>query len=205
MAMMPTVVITPVVMPVMPAVPMAEVADAARTVIGPDDVAAPIRIVVVAVVIGSIEAPMVEEVPVRPERESAMAKAAAVENMTAAEATAVEEPAAASTEMHAMTTAAVEAAMTTAAAVTAAAMASAHVSDQSVGHRFRGRRRAWTDRRQRVCALDRGRRQDEYRRSGEAQATDKPAPGIWNLGHSSTPFTLGVESPGACNGPAPAR
>ena len=149
---------------------------------------------------------MVEEVPVMPERESAMTKAAAAENMTAAEATAVEEPAAASTEMHAMTTAAVEAAMTTTAAVTAsAAMASAHFIDQSVGDRFRGRRRAWIDRRQRVCALDRGSRQHEYGRGGETQATDKPAPGIWNLGHSSTPFTMGVESPGACNGPAPAR
>jgi hypothetical protein len=159
---------------------------------------------------------MVEEVPVMPERESTMAKAAAVENMAAAEAPAMKEPAAAaSSEMHAMTASAVEttmtasaveAAMTTTAAVTAsAAMASAHVSDQSVGDRFRVRRRAWTDRRQRVCALDRGSRQDEYRRSGEAQATDKPAPGIWNLGHSSTPFTLGVEGPAACNGPAPAR
>jgi septal ring-binding cell division protein DamX len=122
---------------------------------------------------------MVEEVPVMPERESAMTKAAAAENMTAAEAPAMKEPAAAadSAEMHAMTTAAVEAAMTasaveaamttTAAAVTAsAAMASAHFIDQSVGDRFRGRCRAWIDRRQRVCALDRGSRQHEYGRGG---------------------------------------
>lgn len=137
---------------------------------------------------------MVEDVSVMPESVSAIAKAAAAENMsaakaaamehgTAAEAPAVEDMAAApaSTEMHAMTTApaAVEAAMTA-----SAAMASAHFGDQSLGDGFRGWRSAWTDRRQRVCALARGGRQHEYRRRGEAEATDKSAPGIWNLGHS---------------------
>src|SRR3978361_1392400 len=43
MAMMPAVVMTPVVMPT---VPMAEMTDAARAVIGPDDVAAPIGIII---------------------------------------------------------------------------------------------------------------------------------------------------------------
>jgi hypothetical protein len=187
MAMMPAVVMTPVVMP---AVPMAEVADTARTVIGPDDVAAPIGIIIGRSVIrGSEKAPVVEEAPV-PERKSTVAKAAAMEYGATAEAAAVKDVAAApaATEMHAMTAtpaAEMHTMTTTAAAVTAsAAMASAHLGDQSLGDGFRGGRRAWTDRRQRVRALARGGRQHEYRRRGEAQATDKSASGIWNLGHS---------------------
>ncbi len=80
--MMPTVVMTPVV-------PMAEVADAARAKIGPDDVAAPIGIIIGRTVIGGPEkAPMVEEAPM-PECEPAVAKSAAMEHVTAAEAAAV--------------------------------------------------------------------------------------------------------------------
>jgi hypothetical protein len=117
------------------------------------------------------------------ECESAVAKAAAMEHVTAAEASAVKGMAAApaSAEMHAMTT---PAAVTASAAMAAAAMASAHFGDQSFGDRFSGWRRAWTDRRQRVRALARDGRQHEYRRRDEAQVTDKSAPGIWNLGHS---------------------
>lgn len=174
--MMPAMVMTPVVMP---AVPMAEVADTARAVIGPDDVAAPIAIIIGRSVIirGSEEAPMVEEAPM-PECEPAVAKSAAMEHVTAAEAPAVKDVAAApaSAEMHAMTTA----------AVTAAAAMAAHFGDQSLGDGFCGWHRAWTDRRQRVRALARGGRKHEYRRCGEAQATHKSAPGIWNLGHSDS-------------------
>src|ERR1700709_750014 len=58
MAMMPTMVMTPVVMP---AVPMSEVADAARPIIGPDDVTAPIGVIIGRPVIsGSKKAPVVE-------------------------------------------------------------------------------------------------------------------------------------------------
>lgn len=78
---------------------------------------------------------MVEEVPVMmPERESAMAKAATAEYGTAAETTAVKDRAAPE-------------------AAASATMAAAHFSDQSVGDGFRGRRRAWIDRRQCLCTL----------------------------------------------------
>jgi hypothetical protein len=111
-----------------------------------------------------------------------MAKAAAMEHVAAAEAPAVKDvtTAPASAEMHAVTTAAAEMHAVTA----SAAVAAAHFSDQSLRDGFRGRRRAWTDRRQRVCGPARSGRQNEYRRRGEAQATHKSAPGIWNLGHS---------------------
>ena len=145
--MMPAPVMMPPV--VMPAVPMAEVADTARTVIGPDDVAAPVGIIVGrSVISGSKKAPVVE-VPM-PECESAMAKAAAMEHVAAAEASAVKDvtTAPASAEMHAVTTAAAEMhAMTTAAVTASAAMAAAHFGNQSLGDGFRGRRWAWTDRR----------------------------------------------------------
>jgi hypothetical protein len=183
MAMMPSMVMTPVVMP---AVPMSEVADAARPIIGPDDVTAPIGVIIGRPVIsGSKKAPVVE-VPMA-EGESAMAKAAAMEHVAAAEGPAVKDvtTAPASAEMHAVTTAAAEMhAMTTAAVTASAAMAAAHFGDQSLGDGFRGWRWAWTDRRQRVCGPARSGRQNEYRRRGEAQATDKSARGIWNLGHS---------------------
>ena len=123
-----------------------------------------------------------------PDCEPAVAKSAAMEHVTAAEAAAVKDVAAATAaaEMHAMTAATAEMhAMTTAAAVTAsAAMAAAHFGDQSLGEGVCGWRRAWTDGGQRVRALARGGRQDEYRRCGETQATHKSAPRIWNLGHS---------------------
>ena len=126
---------------------------------------------------------MVEEAPM-PECESAVAKSAAMEHGTAAKGPAVKDVAAApaSAEMHGVTTAAASTEMH--AMTASAAMASAHFGDQSLGDGFCGWRRAWTDRRQRVRALARGGRQHEYRRRGEAQATDKSARGIWNLGHS---------------------
>jgi hypothetical protein len=68
--------------------PVAEVTDAARTVIGPDDPAAVVRVVIIGRPIVPIE-----EVPVKmmmPEGEAAVAKATAVENMTAAKAAAME-------------------------------------------------------------------------------------------------------------------
>jgi len=92
-----------------------------------------------------------EEVPVMmPERESAMAKAATVEYVAAAEATAMKDRAAAM-ETPAMETPAVEttsAKMAATAVAAPATMAAANFSDQSVGDGFRGRGRAWIDRRE---------------------------------------------------------
>ena len=85
--MMP-VVMTPVVV-----VPVAEVADTPRAVIGPDDVAAAIRVIIGVIIIRVIGS--VEETPVMaPEREPAMAKASA-ENMRRSIPAAVEDRAAA--------------------------------------------------------------------------------------------------------------
>src|ERR1700736_236006 len=72
-------------------VPVAVVTDAARTVIGPDDPAAPVRVIVRVIIIGRpIEEVPVKVVPVMPEREPAVAKAATMENMTAAKPAAME-------------------------------------------------------------------------------------------------------------------
>src|ERR1700737_95125 len=74
----------------------APVTDAARTVIGPDDVATAgrgiIGVVVIVRIISAVEeTPVVKEVPVMmPEREPAMAKAATAEHMTGAKSAAME-------------------------------------------------------------------------------------------------------------------
>jgi hypothetical protein len=129
-----------------------------------------------------------------PERESAMAKAAAAEHMSgtesaameysaaAAKAAAVEDRAAATVSTASAgveTTAAANMATSTA----ASAMPAADFSHQPVSDGFRCRRRAWIDQRQRFCALDRCRRQHQHRGSRKAQATDEAAPGIWNPSH----------------------
>ena len=93
------VVMMPVVM-----MPVAEVADTPRAVIGPDDMAAAIRVIIGVIIIrvvGSIEEPPV----MVPEREPAVVKAsaenmrgsipAAVEHRAAAKAAAMEDGAAA--------------------------------------------------------------------------------------------------------------
>lgn len=99
---------------------------------------------------------MVEEVPVMmPERESAMAKAAAMENMSATKsATAEYGTAAKTTAVKGRTAPETAASAKMAAAVAASAtMAAANFSNQFVGDGFRGRRRAWIDRRQCLSTL----------------------------------------------------
>ena len=155
--------------------PVPMVADAARAVVGPDDPAATMRVVVIRViiVIRPIEVPVKVAVP-----EPAMAKAAAVKNMRGSEAAAVKRRAA---TMEAST---VETAATMAAATMAAsAMPAASLDGQPVRGEFRGGRHARIDQRKRLCALASYGRQRKHRGSRNAQATEKTALGIWNLHH----------------------
>ena len=155
--------------------PVPMVADAARAVVGPDDPAATMRVVVIRViiVIRPIEVPVKVAVP-----EPAMAKAAAVKNMRGSEAAAVKRRAA---TMEAST---VETAATMAASATAAsAMPAASLDGQPVRGEFRGGRHARIDQRKRLCALASYGRQRKHRGSRNAQATEKTALGIWNLHH----------------------
>jgi hypothetical protein len=109
--------------PVMPVMPVAEVTDAARTVIGPDDSAAVVRVVV----IGRPIVPIVEVPVMMPEREAAVAKATAVENMTAAKPAAMESATSETAAVKRRTTMKPAAVETTAmaAAMTAATMTAA--------------------------------------------------------------------------------
>jgi len=145
------------------------VADATRAVIGPDDPAAAVRVIIV---VRRIEAP-VKVVPVKVlvVREPAMAKAAAVQNMCAPEAAA----------MKRRTTAMEASAVETSA--TMAAMPAADLGRDPAGSVFRRGRTARIDQRKRLGALARCGRQREHRGSRKAQATDKAAPGISNLHH----------------------
>jgi hypothetical protein len=137
------------------------------------------------------------------ERESAMAKSATVENTGAAKTPAMEYGAAA-TEAAAMkhraasakapasmeasaamkTSAANMAATTEMAATTATAMPAADLSRQPFRDVFSYGRRARIDKRKRLGALARCRRQHQHRGSRKTQATDNAAPGIWNLDHA---------------------
>jgi hypothetical protein len=126
-----------------------------------------------------------------PEREPAVAKAAAAENMTGAkpaamkgraataETSAAVKGGAAATEAAASTTA-VE---TSAATMAATAMPAADFGRQPLGGIFRRGHRARVDQRQRLRALVSCGRQHQHRGSRKAQATDEAAPGIWNLHH----------------------
>ena len=80
--MMPVMVTPVVVMPV-----VAIVADPARAIIGPDHPAAVVRIIIRVVVIGRVEVPVKAMVP---KPEPTVAEAAAVENMAAVKAAAME-------------------------------------------------------------------------------------------------------------------
>jgi hypothetical protein len=154
------------------------VADAARAVVGPDDPAAAVPVIIrVIIVVRRIEAPVKEVSVVVPEREPAMAKAAAVENMRGSESAAVDHGAA-SSEAAAMNrrAAGTEAAVETSAAM--AAMPAADFGRKSAGSIFRCGHHARIDQRKRLRALARCGRQREHRGSRKAQATDKAAPGI---------------------------
>jgi hypothetical protein len=125
--------------------PVAMVTDAPRAIMGPDHPAA-VRIIIVG--------RRIVDVPVKavvPEREPVVAKAATVENMTAAKPAAVKGSTAASMA------ATMEAAATVAvAAMAATAMSTADFSGQPFGSIFRRGHGGWIDQRKRLCALDRG-------------------------------------------------
>src|SRR3984893_8058139 len=182
-------------------VPVAVVTDATRTVIGPDDPAAAVRVIIVRVIIiGPIEVPVKAVVP---EREPAVAKPAAAENMTGAKPAALKHGAAASeaaamkgrtataetsaamkSRAAAMEAAASTTAMETSAATMAAtAMPAADFGRLPLGSIFRRGHSARVDQRQRLRALVSCGRQHQHRGSRKAQATDEAAPGIWNLHH----------------------
>src|ERR1700694_5643421 len=158
------------------AVPVAVVTDAAWTVIGQDDPAATVRVIIVRVIIiRPIEVPVKAVVP---EREPAVARAAAAENMTGAKPAAMKHhPAtseaaavkggAAATEA-AASTPAVE---TSAATMAATAMPAADFGRQPLGGIFRRGHSARVDQRQRLRALVSCGRQHQHRGSRKAQAT----------------------------------
>jgi hypothetical protein len=184
--MMPAVVVAPVVV-----MPRAIAADLARAVIRPDHPAVTVRIVRIRRRI--VETP-VEMVPVKAlamrEPVSAITKAAAVDDMSAAKSAAVKRRA---TAVEASTPAAVEtaAAMTTMPTTT---MTAANFGRQPVGDVLRCRRPARIDQRKRFRALAGDRRQHQGRGSRKApttdkvtradQATDQAAPRIWNFHHA---------------------
>jgi hypothetical protein len=190
-AMMP-VMVTPVMM----VMPVAIVADPAQAIIGPDQPAAVVRIIIRVVVIRRVEVPMKAVVP---KRKPAVAEAAPVENMSGAKSAAVEhgatavETAAVKRRTSTMETAAtVKTASTvaspTAMTTTAMAATAADFGRQPVGAVCRGRRRGRTDQRQRFCALAGCGRQHQHRGRRKPQRTnkgaDQPAPGIWNFHHA---------------------
>src|ERR1700674_285100 len=79
--MMPAVVVTPVVV-----APMAIVTDAPRSVMGPDDRAAAVGVIIRVIIIIGVVRRSIEEMPVKavvPERESAVANATTAEHMCA--------------------------------------------------------------------------------------------------------------------------
>ena len=172
---MPVVVVPPVVVMV---TPVTEVTDAPRTVVGPDHRAAAVRVIIGIIIVRVVgraieEAPvkvMVVGEPVAAVAGAAIAKAAAVEDRTGAKRAAMEDGAAAveaatvkrraaAAVKHGAptvkTAAAVEAAATstTVASATATAMSTADFGRQSVGGKFRRRRSARIDQRQRLRAL----------------------------------------------------
>jgi hypothetical protein len=175
---------------------MAPVTDAVPAVMSPDDMAAAVRVIVIRVIIVRVIGVIrrsVEEVPaMMPERETAMAKAAAAEEMTGAKAAAMEGRAAtsegtavkgcaaametsATMETATPTTVATATAVATTATMTAAAADFGH---QSVRGVLRCRHGSRIDRRQRLGAPTGCGRQRQHRDSRKAQAADKAAPTI---------------------------
>jgi hypothetical protein len=154
----PVEAMMPVVAPVV-VMPWAIAADLARSVIRPDHPAIAMRVIVIGRRIIEVTVKMVP-VKVVSEREAAVAKAAAVENMTAAKSAAMERCAAASetaavkgstTTMKAAATvetaSTMMAATAMAATVTATAMTAADFARQPIRDMLRCRRRAWIDQR----------------------------------------------------------
>jgi hypothetical protein len=170
--MMPMMVMAPVMV-----VPVAEVTDAARAIMGPDHPANAVRVVIRGVVIiGRPIDEMPAEMVVVPEGEAAMAKAAAVEHGSGAIPAAMEYGAAASVKT-------ATAAVVTAAAMTPSTVTAADFGGEPLGNLFRRRRGTRIDRRQRFRALAACCGQQQYRGSGKTEATDKAAPGIHHFHH----------------------
>ena len=153
----PVEAMMPVVAPVV-VMPWAIAAELARSVIRPDHPAIAMRVIVIGRRIIEVTVKMVP-VKVVSEREAAVAKAAAVENMTAAKSAAMERCAASETAAVKGSTTTMKAAATVetastmmaatamAATVTATAMTAADLARQPIGDMLRCWRRAWIDQR----------------------------------------------------------
>jgi uncharacterized protein involved in copper resistance len=172
------------------------VADAARTVVGPDHAAAPVVIggivvaaaVEVAVMVKAVAvmeaASVPASMPAAPAVEATDMHAAAAET-SAVEATAMEATAMEAMASSTMKAAAVEAATMASTAMTSTAMAStkAHVSHEVAGCGFRCRHRTRTERRHRFGALTRRSRKQQHRCRCETKAAREAAPWICNPHH----------------------
>ena len=132
---------------------------------------------------------MPPEMVVVPEREAAMAKAAAVEDMSGAipAAATMEHRAAGvkttAVETTAVTTPTMTAPTMTTATMTTAAMTAADFDGEPVGNLFRRGCGTRIDQRQRFRALTGCSGQQQYRCGRKTKATDKAAPGICNFHH----------------------
>jgi hypothetical protein len=174
---MPMVVMAPAVV-----VPVAEVANAARAVMGPDHPAGAVRVVRGVVIVRRTIDEMPAEMLVVPEREAAMAKAAAVEHMRGAIPAAAMEHRAAGVKTTAVETTAVTS-VTAAPSMTTAAMTAADFGGEPVGNLFRRGCGTRIDQRERFRALAGCSGQQQYRGGRKTEATDKAAPGICNFHH----------------------
>ena len=186
------VTMMPMVMAPVVVVPRAKAANLARAVIGPDHTAVAVRVVIIG--------RRIVEVPVNAvvaEREPAVTKAAAAENMRGSKPAAMEHGATASEcaamkdcpapmggaeANSAMATMAAKASSTTVAAKAAMAT-TADVGRQSARGGFRRGRSTRIDQRQRFRALAWRNRQHQHRGGRKTEATDDAAPGIYHLDH----------------------
>jgi hypothetical protein len=177
--MMSMVVMAPVVV-----APVAMVTDAPRAIIGPDDPAVTVRVIIVGRRIVEV---LVKAVVVVPEREAAVVKAATMENMSGSNPGATKHRATASEDAAVNDCTAGFNTYAAVGTVTPTAMAAVDFGRQPAGGVFRCGHGTRIDQRQRFCALARCNRQHQHRGSRKAQttdkATDKAAPGIWNLRH----------------------
>ena len=198
--MMPAVVVTPVVVTPVVMAPMAVVTDAPRSEMRPYHGAAAVSVVIrVIVVVGVVRRP-IEEMPMKavvPEREAAVANAAAVEHRRASNRATVEygstTPDAAAVKGCAAASTVETASPNHVATATAAATATMAATDfgrQSFGCMFTRGYRTRIDQRQRLCALawcGRQRKQRGHRKpQGTDNATGHAAPRIWNIYHAWT-------------------
>jgi hypothetical protein len=171
---MPMMVMAPVMV-----VPVAEVTDAARAIMGPDHPASAVRVVIRGVgIIGRPIDEMPAEMVVVPDGEATMAKAASVEHGSGAIPAAMEYGAAAAVKT--ATAAVVTAA---AATMTPAAVTAADFGGEPLGNLFRRGRGTRIDRRQRFRALAACCGQQQYRGRRKTEATEKAAPGICHFHH----------------------